>query len=65
MMVIRRAELLRTTRLSYTTIYRMMKRGEFPRQVQIGSRAVADLCIHIRKQSHNHAENIALIKEKV
>ena len=40
MMVMRRAELLRTTRLSYTTIYRMMKRGEFPRQVQIGSRAV-------------------------
>jgi len=24
-----------------------------------------DLCIHIRKQSHNHAENIASIKEKV
>jgi len=40
MSIIRQRALLELTNLSYTTIYRMMKRGEFPRRVQIGSRAV-------------------------
>ena len=38
--VLRRDEVLALVSLSQTTLYRMVGRGEFPRQVQLGSRAV-------------------------
>jgi len=40
MNIIRRSTLLQMTNLSYTTIYRLMQRGDFPRPVQMGPRAV-------------------------
>lgn len=35
------AEVVKLTTLSYPTIYRMMARGLFPRQVKIGAKRVA------------------------
>jgi prophage regulatory protein len=38
--IYRRPELLKLTGLSTSTIYDMMARGEFPRPVRLGKRAV-------------------------
>ena len=39
--ILRRREVERATRLSKATLYRMMRRGEFPAPIRIGRRAVA------------------------
>jgi prophage regulatory protein len=39
--LIRKDELVKIVSLSYSTISRMEKKGEFPRRIQIGSRRVA------------------------
>lgn len=39
--LLRRTDVESLTGLSRTSIYRMMERGEFPRPVRIGPRAVA------------------------
>ncbi len=38
--ILRRREVEKITGLSYSTIYRQMPNGQFPRQVSVGDRAV-------------------------
>jgi prophage regulatory protein len=52
-------EVLRQTGLSRSTIYEMVRRGDFPRQVQLGRRAVGwiaddvDEWIHSKVDAHS------------
>lgn len=38
--ILRRKNLLHVTQLSSATIYRLIRRGEFPRQIQLSTQAV-------------------------
>ena len=49
-------EVLRQTGLSRSTIYEMISRGEFPRQVKLGRRAVGWIANDVDEWIHSKVE---------
>jgi len=56
-MIWRLPEVLRQTGLSRSTIYEMISRGEFPRQVKLGRRAVGWIANDVDEWIHSKVDS--------
>ena len=52
-------EVLRQTGLSRSTIYEMISRGEFPRQVKLGRRAVGWMANDVQDWIHSKVDSLS------
>jgi len=52
-------EVLRQTGLSRSTIYEMISRGEFPRQVKLGRRAVGWIANDVQDWIHSKVDSLS------